>query len=158
GGSKPSQDTGGESTFQVYGFAMLDAGYEFNQTHPDYFDVLRPTKLPAFKDQFAPSRNTYFSVRQTRLGGKASVPTRFGELKTVFEFELFGSGNNAGQTIFRLRHAYGELGQFGAGQNWSTFVDTDAFPNTVEYWGPNGLVWFRNVQVRWMPLKGKNAL
>ena len=53
---------------------------------------------------------------------------------------------------------YGELGHFGAGQNWSVFVDPDAFPNTIEYWGPNGLVWYRNVQFRWMPIMGKNAL
>jgi hypothetical protein len=50
------------------------------------------------------------------------------------------------------------LGQFGAGQYWSTFVDPDVFPNTNEYWGPNGIAWFRNVQFRWMPLKGKNSI
>src|SRR5205085_7596079 len=62
------------------------------------------------------------------------------------------------QTTFRLRHAYGEMGHFGAGQYLTVFGDTDAYPNTFEYWGPNGLVWFRNVQIRWMPLKGKNSL
>ena len=30
-------------------------------------------------------------------------------------------------------------------------MDPDVFPNSVEYWGPNGMVFFRNVQVRWMP-------
>jgi hypothetical protein len=53
-----------------------------------------------------------------------------------------------GQTTFRLRHAYGEVGKFGAGQWWSPFTDVDAFPNSLEYWGPTGLAWFRNVQVR----------
>jgi hypothetical protein len=71
---------------------------------------------------------------------------------------LFGTGVDAGQTPFRLRHAYGELGQFGGGQYWSVFVDPDVFPNTNEYWGPNGIPWFRNVQFRWMPLKGKNSI
>ncbi|HZM90337.1 MAG TPA: DcaP family trimeric outer membrane transporter [Blastocatellia bacterium] len=153
------QDTKkGESTLSVYGFAMLDVGYQFNQNHPDWFDTVRPTKLPAFKDQFAPDGKTYFGVRQSRLGVKSTTPTEFGELKTVFEFELFGTGIDAGQTTFRLRHAYGELGNFGAGQYWTVFGDTDAFPNILEYWGPNGLVWFRNVQVRWMPIKGNNSL
>jgi hypothetical protein len=71
---------------------------------------------------------------------------------------LYGTGVDAGQTTFRLRHAYGELGHFGAGQYWTVFGDTDAYPNSLEYWGPNGLVWFRNVQVRWMPLKGRNSV
>jgi len=71
-----------------------------------------------------------------------------GELKTIFEFELFGTGVDAGQTTFRLRHAWGELGRFGAGQYWSTFMDPDIFPNQLEYWGPNGIIWYRNVQFR----------
>ncbi|HSB27982.1 MAG TPA: DcaP family trimeric outer membrane transporter, partial [Pyrinomonadaceae bacterium] len=155
--AKP-EDKKGESTFQIYGFAMLDAGYQFKQNHPDWFDVIRPSKLPAFKDEFAPNGKTYFGVRQSRLGVKSTTPTKYGELKTQFEFELFGTGVDAGQTTFRLRHAYGELGQFGAGQTWSPFMDIDVFPNSLEYWGPNGMVFFRNVQFRWMPLKGRNSV
>ena len=82
---------------------------------------------------------------------KANIPTSVGEIKTIFEFELFGTGVDAGQTTFRLRHAWGELGAFGAGQTWSPFMDIDVFPNSVEYWGPSGMVFFRNVQVRWTP-------
>lgn len=156
--AKGDQDSEGESTFTIYGFAMLDAGYQFKQADPNWFDTVRPVKLPAFKDQFAPNGNFFSSVRQSRLGVKSSTPTKYGELNTKFEFELFGTGVDAGQTTFRLRHAYGELGHFGAGQNWSTFVDPDVFPNTNEYWGPNGIAWFRNVQFRWMPLMGRNSV
>jgi DcaP outer membrane protein len=157
--AKPQDDEKkGESSFTIYGFAMLDAGYQFKQADPNWFDTVRPVKLPAFRDQFAPNGNFFSSVRQTRFGVKSSTPTKYGELKTIFEFELFGTGVDAGQTTFRLRHAYGELGQFGAGQNWSVFVDPDVFPNTNEYWGPNGIAWFRNVQFRWMPLKGRNSI
>jgi len=154
-----SPDTpAGESSFTIYGFAMLDAGYQFKQADPNWFDTVRPVKLPAFRDQFAPDGNFFTSVRQSRFGAKSSTPTKYGELKTIFEFELFGTGVDAGQTTFRLRHAYGELGQFGAGQNWSNFVDPDVFPSTNEYWGPNGIAWYRNVQFRWMPIKGRNSV
>ena len=147
-----------KSWLNVYGFAMLDTGYNANQIDPNWFDVVRPTKLPAFKDQFGPDGNWYSSVRQTRFGVKTGTPTELGELFTQFEFELFGTGVDAGQTTFRLRHAYAELGQFGAGQTWSPFMDIDVFPNSLEYWGPNGMVFFRNVQVRWMPIKGDTRL
>ena len=30
-------------------------------------------------------------------------------------------------------------------------MDPDVFPNSIEYWGPNGTVFFRNVQLRWTP-------
>jgi hypothetical protein len=137
----------------IYGFTMLDSGYDFGQIDPSWYDVIRPTKLPSYPNQFAPSGNVYASVRQTRFGVKSSTPTRFGDLDTIFEFELYGTGVDAGQTTFRLRHAYGQLGQFGAGQTWSPFMDIGVFPNTVEYWGPNGMVFFRNLQVRWMPIR-----
>jgi hypothetical protein len=32
-------------------------------------------------------------------------------------------------------------------------MDIDVFPNSVEYWGPNGMVFFRNIQIRWMPIR-----
>ncbi|MBP9190107.1 MAG: hypothetical protein KBF51_11230, partial [Chitinophagales bacterium] len=146
------------NTFNIYGFAMMDAGYNLGQNHPDWFDVVRPTKLPAFEDEYGSDGNAFFSVRQTRLGFKSHTKTPVGDLNTIFEFELFGTGVDAGQTTFRLRHAYGELGQFGAGQYWSPFMDIDVFPNSIEYWGPTGMVFFRNVQLRWMPIKGESFL
>ena len=146
-----------KDSVNFYGFTMLDSGYDFGQVNPNWYDVVRPTQLPSYRNEFAPSGNVYASVRQTRFGVKTSTPTRFGDLNTIFEFELFGTGVDAGQTTFRLRHAYGELGQFGAGQTWSPFMDIDVFPNIVEYWGPNGMVFFRNVQVRWMPIRSERG-
>jgi hypothetical protein len=148
----------GKNWFQVYGFAMTDIGYNANQIHPDWFDVVRPTKLPTIENQYGTDGNAFFSVRQTRFGVKSGTQTGLGELFTQFEFEMFGTGVDAGQTTIRLRHAYGELGQFGVGQYWSPFMDIDVFPNSVEYWGPNGMVFFRNIQFRWMPVKGDTRL
>ena len=147
-----------EKAMDIYGFIMMDAGYDFNQIHPDWYDVVRPTKLPAFKNQYGTDGNTYFSVRQTRFGVKNWFKTGLGELKTTFEFEMFGTGVDAGQTTIRLRHAYAELGKFGVGQYWSPFMDIDVFPNTVEYWGPTGMAFFRNVQIRYMPIQGDTRL
>lgn len=147
-----------EKSLEIYGFIMMDAGYNFNQIHPDWFDVVRTTKLPAYKDQYGTDGNAYFSVRQTRFGVKGYHNTPLGELKTHFEFEMFGTGVDAGQTTIRLRHAYGELGKFGAGQYWSPFMDIDVFPNTLEYWGPAGMAFFRNVQFRYMPIQGDSRL
>jgi hypothetical protein len=153
-----SQDESGKR-LDVYGFAMLDMGYETGRTDPDWFDVLRPTKLPSFDGEFGEDGQTYAGVRQSRLGVKGFIPTSSGkEIKTIFEFELFGTGPDAGQTTFRLRHAWGEYGQWGAGQSWSPFMDPDVFPNSIEYWGPPGMVFFRNVQLRYMPMQGNDEL
>ena len=77
---------------------MTDAGYDFKTNNPAWFDVLRPTKLPSFKGEFEPDGKTYWSVRQTRLGVKSNTKTSLGNLFTQFEFELFGTGVDAGQT------------------------------------------------------------
>jgi glutaminase A len=147
-----------KSTFEIYGFAMLDIGEDFKQINPSWYDTMRVTKLPSFEDQFGEDGSYFAGVRQSRLGFRSSTPTKLGDLKTTFEFELFGTGVDEGQTTFRLRHAYGELGAFLAGQTWSPFMDPDVFPNSLEYWGPTGMVFFRNVQVRWTPVKGEHSL
>ena len=144
----------GETRTEFYGFVMMDAGYNNKAINPDWFDAQRPTKLPSFENEFGKDGSTFFSARQTRFGMKTWSPTSMGELKTTFEFEMYGVGVDAGQTTIRLRHAYGELGKWGAGQYWSPFMDIDVFPNTLEYWGPNGMVFFRNVQIRYMPIQG----
>ena len=147
--------------FDVYGFAQLDFGKQFDEINPDWYDVLRPTKLPASAGEqvgFGVDGNVFMSVRQTRFGVQSWVPTKAGELYTIFEFDMFGVGANAGQTTIRLRKAYGQIGKFGAGQTNSAFMDIDVFPNTLEYWGPNGMVFFRNLQVRYMPIQGASFL
>jgi hypothetical protein len=136
-------------SLEVYGFAMLDIGHDFKQIHPDWFDTLRLTRLPKFENEFGEDNNTFMGVRQSRLGVRSFTPTDLGPLRTIFEFELFGTGVDSGQTTFRLRHAWGELGKLGAGQYWSPFTDPDVFPNSLEYWGPTGLPWYRNVQLRY---------
>ena len=150
-----------QTSFDIYGFVMTDVGINDRGVDPEWFDVQRPTKLadsPAEQDAFGHHGSVFFSARQTRIGVKSSTPTDMGELKTQFEWELFGVGVDAGQTTLRLRHAYGELGKFGVGQTWSPFMDIDVFPNTVEYWGPNGMVFFRNVQIRYMPIQGDTRM
>lgn len=142
----------------IYGFVMLDMGLNLKTINPNWSDTMRITRLPGVDEQYGKDGSTFAGVRQSRLGVKGFTPTRLGELRTTFEFELFGTGVDEGQTTFRLRHAYGELGQFGAGQYWSPFMDIDVFPNSLEYWGPTGMVFFRNVQVRWMPIQGDTRL
>jgi DcaP outer membrane protein len=143
---------------EFYGFAMLDMGVNIKTIHPNWFDTLRVNRLPSFEDEFGKDGSTFAGVRQTRVGVRGFNPTALGELRTTFEWELFGVGVDEGQTTFRLRHAYGELGQFGAGQYWSPFMDIDTFPNSIEYWGPTGMPFFRNVQVRYMPIQGDTRL
>ena len=145
---------------EIYGFAQADFIYDFKRMDPDWSATLRPSKIPVVCTGPNPDPGcgdygqTTFSVRQTRLGFKGFLPTEAGELKTRFEFDLFGVGADAGQTTFRLRQAYGELGPYLAGQTDSLFMDGSVFPNTIDYWGPGGMIFFRNIQARYTPING----
>src|SRR5688572_17907916 len=87
-----------KKSFEIYGFILTDGGYNFNAIDPDWFDVMRPTKLPKFENEFGPSGNYFISVRQTRIGVRSMTQTKFGALKTQFDFDFFGFGKDAGQT------------------------------------------------------------
>ena len=67
-------------SLEIYGFAMLDFGQNFNQIHPNWFDTLRLTKLPSFEEQFGKDGSTFFGVRQSRLGVRSTTPTALGDL------------------------------------------------------------------------------
>jgi len=136
----------------IYGFGQADMIADFRRTDPNWFDVNRPSRLPSGPLDFNANGNFYASVRQSRFGAKGTLPTGNGNVFAQFEFDMFGVGPDAGQTTIRLRHAYGQWKQIGAGQTNSQFMDVDVFPNVVEYWGPNGMLFFRNVQVYWRPV------
>ena len=157
-GNAFSQTAPSETSVEMYGFVMTDIGYNMDQVNPSWYDVMRPSRLPSYKDEFGTNGNVYFSAKQTRFGIKSSTQTSMGELKTVFDFDMYGVGGDAGQTTIRLRHAYGQLGHFGVGQTESAFMDLDVFPNTLEYWGPNGMLFYRNIQIRWIPILGPSDL
>ena len=143
----------------IYGFAMLDSIYDFKTVDPDWRSTLRTSKIPVNCPDDAGcgnDDNATISVKQSRFGVRSGYPTPLGELFARFEFDLFATGGNAGETNFRLRHAYGQLGPLLAGQTDSVFSDPAVFPNTIDYWGPTGMVFFRNPQLRYTPVRSEN--
>ena len=153
GGAAWAQD---EPNFEVYGFAQLDYVQDFKRVHPDWDATLRPSKIPTVDGIYGDDGQAVISARQSRLGVRAKQPIGGQDLFVRFEFDLYGVGDDAGQTTFRLRHAYGEWGPVLAGQTNSLFMDGDTFPNTVDYWGPNGMVFLRNPQIRYTYKSGAN--
>ncbi len=135
--------------FDLYGFVMADAIYDFKRVDPDWNDTLRVTTIPTTDGQFGEDGEFVFSVRQSRLGIKGEWDTEAGKVTALFESELYGVGGDAGQTTPRLRHAWVTWENFGMGQYWSNFMDADVFPNTIDYWGPTGMVFYRNQQARY---------
>jgi len=138
-----------DHNLELYGFTMLDAIQDFNRVDPDWEASLRPSKIPTHDGVFGSDGQSIFSVRQTRLGAKATGKLAGKPYEAKFEFDLFGTGDDAGKTHMRIRHMYASWGRFLAGQTNTLFMDGDIAPNSIEYWGPPGMSWLRNPQVRW---------
>jgi hypothetical protein len=144
----------GGHRLEVYGFAQLDAIQDFNRVDPDWEATLRPSRIPTTEGQFGSDGQSIYSVRQSRLGVRGEGELAGKPYQVRFEFDLYGVGEDAGQTTFRLRHAYGQWGPILAGQTNTLFMDGDLFPNVVDYWGPAGMVFVRNPQIRFTFLNG----
>jgi hypothetical protein len=150
-----------DPTFDIYGFVQGDFIYDANRVDSAWDDTLRPSKIPTDNNAgaFGSDGQALFSVKQSRLGVSGDLPTNtnVGDVKFKFEFDLFGVGVDAGQTTIRFRHIYGEWGMLLAGQTNSVFMDGDVFPNVVDYWGPTGMVFYRNVQLRLTPYRTEHS-
>lgn len=153
-----AQGTTDDTSFEIYGFAQADYIQDFNRVNPAWDDTLRPSRIPTTEGLYGGDGQAIISVRQSRFGVRANLPAGGQALRTQFEFDLFGVGVDEGQTTFRLRHAYGQWGNWLAGQTHSLFMDIDVFPNTIDYWGPSGMVFLRNPQIRWTPVSGDTTI
>ena len=139
---------------ELYGFTQIDVIQDFDRVNPDWDATLRPSRIPTTEGEFGSDGQTIFSVRQSRAGVRANgeIGGRPYELK--LEADLFGVGDDAGQTTIRLRHAYASWGPILAGQTNTLFMDGELFPNVIDYWGPTGMVFIRNAQLRFTFLNG----
>ncbi|MCC5936968.1 MAG: hypothetical protein JJU34_06780 [Lunatimonas sp.] len=122
--------------------------YNFQSSDPNWAEMLRPTRvLDDSGRPFADNGLFSISVRPSRVGFNTRQATTKGDLITRFELDLVGGGSNAGETFFRVFNAYAEWNRWTFGKRNSVFMDGSVVPNTVEFFGPNGMVLLRNIQV-----------
>ncbi|HEY5849698.1 MAG TPA: DcaP family trimeric outer membrane transporter [Lysobacter sp.] len=131
------------------------------------FDMMFDNKFMGAKDLFVPSsipvqgQPFHDSDSRSNLSAKQSVfrldfrrQTDYGMLKVVYKNNFFGSGS--GDMPYNMQYLYGELEAKNysliAGYYLSAFTDIDAFPNTLDYEGPNSFTFKYTPQVRYSPI------
>lgn len=156
-----------ETSLRLYGFAELNMVHEMkgDNTDSDYASFLPYAPLNDSAQGNRTGRN-YLHARTSRFGIEASTPTKYGPLGIKVEGDFNNeprSGNTAvygtmgniftqqatNSYNFRLRHAYGQFGGLLIGQTWSTFMDVDNSPETVDFNGPIGSTFIRQPQIRY---------
>ncbi len=130
----------GETTLKIGGYVKLDLIHDFNRI--DSTGAFDPRTIPT---DGSDGVNTVLQANQTRLNLDMRTPTSTGdELKVFVEGDFKGSGNS-----FRLRHAYGAMGPLLAGQTWTSFMDENGMPETLDFESPIGFPQVRTAQARY---------
>ena len=135
-----------DTALHVYGYAEAHVIHDVGASGPN--DLFTDLSLqPLDKDQ--PQRGkTRFTAETSRLGFETSTPTMLGAFMTRVEADFYSYGAGK-RNHLRLRHAYGEVAGFLIGQTWSTFMDLDDLPETVDFNGPIGAPFSRRTQIRY---------
>lgn len=121
---------GTETLIRLGGYAKLDAIADSRAAGDT--EQFIPSSMPVG----GPHRDvSHFGMhaKQTRFSFEARRPTTRGNLRFYLENDFFGSSDSY---QFRLRHAYGQLGNTYAGYGYSTFMDADSLPDTLDFAGP----------------------
>lgn len=133
---------------ELYGHVQTDLLFDVQRVNPIWIGTFRPSQIPTTPGEFGSDGQSSFSVRQSRLGVRSTGDVADRPYEVKFEFDLFGVGQNAGQTTLRLRHAYARWGPLLVGQTTSLFTDLAASPNTLDYGGAAGNPSLRHPQLR----------
>jgi len=134
---------GRSASLKIGGYVKADLIYDLDAIEStDSFDTT--SILTTGEDR----KNARFHARQSRLSFDTRWPTSDDTARAFIEGDFFG-GSPVGNSSFRLRHAYGSLGGFTAGQTWTTFTDPSAVPQTLDMEGAVSNVNRRQGLVRW---------
>ena len=129
----------GGFTFKVGGRIKLDIIRDFDPIGSE--DTFDPRTIPVDGSE---GTNSNLIAKETRLFLDMRGPVEGKELQMYVETDFYGSGS-----VLRLRQAYGRYGGLLAGQAWSTFVDDNNFPNTIDFESPMAFPSIRQAQLRW---------
>ena len=116
----------GSWAFKLGGYVKLDAIHDFDPIGST--DSFNPRTIPVPGGE---GTNTRFHARESRVSLAVVGPVEGRDLKLVVEGDFYGANNG-----IRLRHAYGQYGLLLAGQTWTTFMDEDNIPNTIDFETP----------------------
>ncbi|MDH4448527.1 MAG: DcaP family trimeric outer membrane transporter [Acidovorax sp.] len=137
---------GSETSIRIYGYAEANMVKDAKGTAPgDTFTNLMEQPLGK-----SGSGKTSLTAQTSRFGFETSTPTSVGTFNTKIEADFYAyCGSECNRNRLRLRHAYGEYAGWLIGQTWSTFMDVDNLPETVDFNGPPGATFRRPAQIRY---------
>lgn len=141
------------------GFIKTDVFVDTNQAG-SYYGAYVPSSFPSSIQPHTP--NATVSMRPSRFFTELRQPVHGSDgtgddtVKGYFEFDFL---SNYDRNSLRLRQFYAQYKNVLVGQTWSAFGDPDAFPDTLEFEGPPGIMATRQPAVRYtQPLGDSHSI
>ena len=151
---------GNESLNEKYeGFVPIPntpAIIQFNTT--PRLDIMSDTQNSGNPDRFVPAtiptggplsgggEQFNANARGSTLALDVRAPNVPGDFRFYYNNDFFGPGTGMS---YRLKQLYGEFYNVTAGFTFSIFEDPDVWPDTVDFEGPNSLIFARQPTVRY---------
>ena len=85
----------------------------------------------------------HVNANATQLRLDIRAPELGGDFRFYYQNDFFGSGSDTGDMKYRVQHLYGQFYGFKAGFTYGVFEDPDSWPDTVDYKGPNAVIFSR---------------
>ena len=85
----------------------------------------------------------HMNANATQLRLDVRAPEMDGNFRFYYQNDFFGSGSDTGDMKYRVQHIYGQFYGFKAGFTYGVFEDPDSWPDTVDYEGPNAVIFSR---------------
>jgi hypothetical protein len=139
---------GTNTSFRFRGFVRATGLYDLDPIGSRDDFVTNTIPVPQQSGQ-----NANVAARYSRIGLDTWTPTPFLDwnVHTFIEADFFNGPAQAaggGGNPFRLRFAFVDFGYFRVGQQNTVFMDSNAFPMTVDFAGPRGLANLRRPMAR----------
>jgi len=88
------------------------------------------------------------NAKASQLSIDVQAPEVDGSPRFYYQNDFYGSGG--GEFSYRIQQLYGKIYNIVVGMTYSVFEDPDAWPDTVDYEGPNSMVFARRPLVRYI--------
>jgi len=119
-----------------------------------HLDVITDNEHPGSKHRFVPAlfplegdanygggRQSSVSANATQLRLDVRAPELGGNFRFYYQNDFMGDDTK--DMRYRLQHIYGQFYGFKAGFTYGVWEDPDSWPDTVDYEGPNAVIFSR---------------
>jgi hypothetical protein len=103
-----------------------------------------PAMFPLQSDPtYGGGEQFHANANATQLRLDVRAPELGGNFRFYYQNDFFGSGSDTGDMKYRVQHLYGQFYGFKAGFTYGVWEDPDSWPDTVDYEGPNAVIFSR---------------